>query len=72
MTSALLAKGANVNCANTNGKTALIYAAYYGKTEVVKLLMDGGANKTMKDKWGETALDYALQRNHPSVVALLQ
>ncbi len=75
MTSALLAKGAHVNYADTNGDTALICAAINGETEVVKLLIDGGADKTMKTR-GEyktmTARDYALHFNHPSVVALLQ
>ncbi len=72
MTSALLAKGANVNYANTNGDTALIWAACNGNTEVVKRLMDGGADKTKKTKSGKTALDLALQNNHRSIVALLQ
>ncbi len=64
MTSALLSKGAHVNSAangNTAGGTALMCAAINGTTEAVKLLMEGGADKTMKNKWGETALDCALQ-----------
>ncbi len=76
MTSALLAKGANVNYAAsyaaTDGDTALILAACYGHTEVAKRLMEGGADKTIKASDGNTALDLALQYNHPSVVALLQ
>jgi ankyrin repeat protein len=40
--------------------------------EVVKQLLHGGANKTVKDKHGKTALDWARSQNHPAVVALLQ
>ena len=72
MTSALLAKGAHVNYADTYGNTALVGAACNGRTEMVKLLMDGGADKTKKHKNGMTARDWALQNNYPSVVALLQ
>ena len=37
-------KGANVNSVDGNGDTALIWVACEGKTELVKALLDKGAN----------------------------
>jgi ankyrin repeat protein len=51
-----LASGADTNAADDNGDTALIEAARYGRTEVVKLLLDHGANVGAKDHNGFTAL----------------
>jgi hypothetical protein len=36
-------------------------AAGSGSVEVVELLLDGGADRTLKDKAGKTALDYLEQ-----------
>ena len=42
------------------GQTPLMYACQYGNsTEVIKLLLDAGARKDMKDEDGKTAFDYA-------------
>ncbi len=42
------------------GQTPLMYACQYGKsTEVIKQLLDAGADASMKDENGKTAFDYA-------------
>ena len=42
---ALLAKGADVNAKTNDGKTALMYAADKGYTEIVRLLKQAGAKE---------------------------
>ncbi len=74
MTSALLAKGANINHADTKGVTALIAAASKGNTEVVQRLLDGGADKTKKVLDGSSiskqkmtpSLHFVLHTSHPT------
>jgi len=53
----LLSKGANVNAASTQGRTALLIAAAHdGSEEVVRLLMKSGADPKAKDGRQTTAL----------------
>ncbi len=82
VTSALLAKGADMNQADNYGWTPMIRAAFNGQTEVVQRLVLGLADQTMENTDGKTALDYARRFNHPipnlgaskraAMVALLQ
>lgn len=44
----------------TKNWTALMRAAYIGNIEIVKLLLDAGANPTVIDKENKSARDYAL------------
>jgi ankyrin repeat protein len=46
-------------------------AAAEGQLEVVKLLMDAGADPTMQDIDGDTALSFAMQRRQGEVVKYL-
>jgi hypothetical protein len=55
----LLARGADVNSAESQGHTALHGAAQWGMTEVVKFLHAQGANINAADRRGLTPLDYA-------------
>ena len=55
-----------------NGWTALHYAAYMGKIQVVEALLNAGADKAVKGNDGMTALDEAQQKNHPAIVKLLR
>ena len=66
----LLAEGADVN-ANRSGWPALMYAAGNGKTNIVKLLLDKGANIEAKNIYGSTALIIAAYNGHADVVTLL-
>jgi ankyrin repeat protein len=50
--------GANVN-EEANGMTPLMFAARYNKVEILKYLLEKGADKKLKDENGFTALKYA-------------
>jgi hypothetical protein len=41
------------------GWTALIYAAWHGTAESVKMMLKAGADASHKDTFGKTAWDYA-------------
>ena len=51
--------------------TALHLSAGNGHLAVTKLLLEGGADPTLRDKAGRTALDWARERGKSEVVALL-
>jgi len=56
----LLAKGANVNADNGHGVTPLWYAADQANVELVKLLLDHGADPNAKDlEYGKSPLRVA-------------
>src|SRR5579884_790013 len=57
MTRALLEKGADVNAADCEGDTALMYATRQGWIEVVRLLLEHGADINMKNRSKDTALN---------------
>ena len=54
-----------------NDQTALHGSADNGHLAVTKLLLEGGADPTLRDKYGKTALDIARQYGYSEVVALL-
>ena len=47
--------------ADEDGVTPLINAAWYGHTDVVKVLIDGGAEPDKADRYGETPLHKAAE-----------
>lgn len=49
----------------------LIFAAEKGSTEVVRILLENGADPNWSEKDGWTALHWAARNNHPATVALL-
>jgi uncharacterized protein len=67
----LIALHANVNLTDSQGKTALIYAAFFNKNDVVKLLLKAGAEKQHKDSDGKTALDFAKFNKNTELIILL-
>jgi ankyrin repeat protein len=69
---ALLEKGALVNSKTRYGATPLSYACDRGNVEMVKLLLDRGADVNAKDTfYGATPMDWAAMKNHADVVRLL-
>jgi hypothetical protein len=64
----LLAAGADVNAANAYGGTARAFASKKGPLEVVKLLLEKGANIEAKDTfYGSTPLQWAATKGHPEI-----
>ena len=66
----LLERGAPVNARQGTGGlgfTPLMEAALNGQTEMVDLLLEHGADRTMRDDKGHTAGDYARQNGHAAL-----
>ena len=57
----LLLPKLNVNNANQNGQTLLMRAIQQAKTKTIELLLQAGADVSLKDKDGHDALWYAQQ-----------
>jgi hypothetical protein len=72
MALALIAAGADVNAVNGDGETALMIAAEFGSTALVRVLLSHGANLQTRSKAGYTALDLATIAGKAAVVELLK
>src|ERR1051325_4660318 len=59
---ALLAQGVDINSTNKANQTALMLAAAFNQTEIVKFLLTAGANVNCHDELGLTAADWAQQQ----------
>lgn len=69
---ALLARGANVNAAETKrGQTALMWAASKSHPQVVQALLEAGANVNASTRGGSTALMFAAQQGDVESARLL-
>jgi Ankyrin repeats (3 copies)/Ankyrin repeat len=69
----LLAAGANPNAVSTDeGATALMFAAKRGNPEVVKILLEHGANPMTVNLKGSSALSIAKAMGHTKIVEILQ
>jgi hypothetical protein len=69
----LLSSGAKADAVSSaDGSTALMFAAYNGYMEIVKLLLDHGAGTAHADRTGVTALDIARTRGHADIAELLR
>jgi ankyrin repeat protein len=64
----LLEHFAYIDAASPNGTTPLMMAARYGTLEVVKVLLDAGADPTLKNALGLTALDFAQKADNPEAL----
>ncbi len=67
-----LNKGANINYQDKkNGNTALMYASLKGYEDMVKFLLDKGANVNIQNNVGDTALSFAVLKGYEDIVKLL-
>ena len=62
----------DVNAQDYNGDTALHDAARFGHIEVVKQLLAGKTDTTIRNKAGKTALDLANEMDKADVAALIK
>lgn len=69
---ALLDKGANVNAKSPYGATPLFFAADRGHTEIAKVLIERGADVSIKDTfYGASALTWAAMKERTEIIKLL-
>lgn len=64
-------QGENVNATDAEGRTPLILAAAKGHIEICQILLNAGADPSIKDKNGTDALQIALFKGNESLVNLL-
>lgn len=67
----LLKSGADPCIANKLGCTALHIAAFHGRADVARLLIQAGANVNHRDRHGHGPLTCSISRNHKNVATLL-
>lgn len=63
---------ADANAVSLQGGTALLAASRFGHAEVVRILLDQGANVRYVDPLGDTAWKWADRNQHAEVKALLE
>ena len=63
--------GTNVN-EKLNGMTPLMYAARYNNVEMIKMLLEKGADISIKDSHGNTAIKHAEAPNAKEAIAYLK
>jgi hypothetical protein len=68
----LIEKGADVNSTSSEGDTPLHTAASLGNLEIVEVLIQNGADHTVKNDNGKTARDLAQEANHKDIAAKLR
>lgn len=68
---ALLAAGTEVNAAQSDGSTALLYSAYQGDAELVDILLEAGADPNQSNEYGSFPLSEAVQEGNVDVIRAL-
>ncbi|MEW6348849.1 MAG: ankyrin repeat domain-containing protein [Thermodesulfobacteriota bacterium] len=67
----LLDQGVDVDAVDDKGRTALMWAASWGRHDIVQLLLERGAQADIRDGYGETALIKAARRGREDIVETL-
>jgi len=69
----LISVGANVNLANHKGRTALMFAAWYGNKEIAEALLKAGSDPNIvpTDEEGSSALISATIKGYKEIVKML-
>ena len=60
----LIGRGAEVNARSPNGSTPLMMAAREGREDLIKVLLESGADPRPKNDWGDNALTMAMRYDH--------
>ena len=67
----LLDENAYIDAASPNGTTPLMMAAHYGSPAAVKLLLEAGADPTIRNQLGLTAIDFAYRANRTDAAEMI-
>jgi ankyrin repeat protein len=68
----LLEKSAYIDAESPNKTTPVMMAARAGHLDVVKQLMEAGADISLKNDQGLTAADFAIKNEHPEIAEILK
>ena len=68
----LIRKQTDVNCKDEYSQTPLMWAAAVGNADIVRYLIDHGANISHKDKNNENALTIAENFEHDEIINILK
>jgi hypothetical protein len=68
----LLEHSAYIDAESPNGSTPLMMAAMYGNAECVKILLDAGADPTLKNQLGLSASEFARQASRLDSLSLIE
>ena len=60
-------KGANINCTDVNGYTPLMHAVIGGQLQIIKYLIEAGADIDIKNTYGKTVLDIMKEKGTSAV-----
>jgi len=67
----MIAKGADINLKDEDGRTPLMYASFNGHSGIIQKLISKGAIVNQADNYGRTALMFASSGPYPEAVRLL-
>ena len=67
----LLEEGLPTDCADGDDDTALFVAAINNRTDVIRLLLQNGANLYKQDRWGDTSVHHAAWGNSTEAIVVL-
>jgi uncharacterized protein len=67
----LLDEHAYIDAESPNKSTPLMMAAQYGSGAAVKLLLEAGADPTLRNELGLSAVDFAQRANRPDVAEMI-
>jgi hypothetical protein len=67
----LMSQGADPNALDKYGRSAVVSAAWRGRTKIVSLLVDRGVDVDAHDGQGRTALEWAAINGYPDMAAAL-
>jgi len=62
----------NVNHQNYAGQTALMMASLFGREDIIRLLLEHGANRSLQDNQGNTSIKLAQAQGLSRVVEIIQ
>ena len=66
----MLKEGVPVDCI-MHDRTALLFAVLCNKTDVIRLLLQNGADVNKRDRLGNTPVHYAAMMNYTEAIAML-
>ncbi|KAF3293548.1 hypothetical protein TWF132_004516 [Orbilia oligospora] len=67
----LAGNGVDLELADNIGRTAVLFAAKEGYEDIVRVLIESGANPEAKNHYGEAAILLAVREGHESIVRIL-